>query len=72
MENAFQKSVIGFARHAAVDAKHAQSGPRMNGRIHIAERPLIRGQLPVGVHVPLAAQQNQLPLGKGRVYDSKA
>ena len=36
----------------------------MDGRIHVAERPFVGGQLPVRVHVPLARQQQQLLLGE--------
>ena len=36
----------------------------MNRRVHIAERPLVGGQLTVRVHIPLAHQQDELALGK--------
>ena len=39
----------------------------MDRRIDVAERPLVRGQLPVRVHVPLAREEQELPLGELRV-----
>ncbi len=40
----------------------------MHWRIDVAKRPLIRRQLPVRMHVPLAQQQNKLVLGKIGVH----
>ena len=37
----------------AVDLEDAQGGPGVHGRVDVAERPLIRRQLPIGMHVPL-------------------
>ena len=39
----------------------------MHRRIGVAERPFISRQLPVRVHVPFPQDQQQLPLGEGRV-----
>ena len=36
----------------------------MHRRVHVSERPLVGGQLPVGVHVPFAEQEEQLLLGE--------
>ena len=52
---------------AAVDAVDLPGRPRVHRRVHVAEGPLVRRQLTVGVHRPLAAQQQQLLLGRGRV-----
>ena len=51
----------------AVDGEHAQRGPRVDGRVHVAEGPLVGRQLAVGVHVPLAAHQQELVLGELRI-----
>ena len=51
----------------AVDLEDAQRGPRVHRRVDVAERPLVGRDLAVGVHVPLAQQQQQLVLGEGRV-----
>src|SRR6266566_1787549 len=52
-----------------IDLVNAPCGPCMDGWIHVAECPLIRRQLPVGMHVPLAQQQNELLLGKFRIHE---
>ena len=52
---------------AAVDLEHPQRRPGVHRRVDVAERPLVGGELPVGVHVPLAAQQDELCLGERRV-----
>ena len=51
----------------AVDLEHPQGGPGVHRRVDVAELPLIGGQLPVRVHVPLAAEQEQLGLRELRV-----
>ena len=51
----------------AIDLKHAPGRPRVHGRIHIAERPLIGGNLAVRVHVPFAREQHELLLGEIRI-----
>ncbi len=47
----------------AVDLEDPQGGPRVDRRVDVAEVPLVRGQCTVGVHVPLAAHEQQLVLG---------
>ena len=49
---------------AAVDLVHAPRGPRVHRRVDVAERPLVGRDLPVGVHVPLAQEQDELRLGE--------
>ncbi|MCX5737398.1 MAG: hypothetical protein NTZ61_02685, partial [Proteobacteria bacterium] len=61
MERAGEEFEVG----ATVDPEDSQHGPSMDGRVHIAERPLVGGNLAVRVHVPLAAQQQQLMLRGG-------
>lgn len=43
----------------------------MHRRIDVAEIPLVRRDLSIGLHVPFPCQQVQLFLCKGRVYDSQ-
>ena len=52
---------------AAVDAEHRERRPRLDGRVHVAEVPLVGGQLAVRVHVPLAAHEQQLVLRRGGI-----
>ena len=42
----------------------APARPRVHRRIHVAERELVRRDLPVRVHVPLAQEQHELLLGE--------
>ena len=41
----------------------------MDRRVHVAEGPLISGELAVRVHVPFACQQHELLLGEFGVYE---
>ena len=63
VEDALEEDEVG----GAVDGEHPQGGPGVDGRVHVAEGPLVGGQLAVGVHVPLAAQQQELLLGELRI-----
>ena len=47
---------------------HAPARPGVHRRIHVAERPLIRRDLPVRMHVPLAQKQSQLPHGEFGIH----
>src|SRR6266498_1523920 len=40
--------------------EHPKRGPGVDRWVHVAERPLVGGDLAVGMHVPLAQQQQQL------------
>ena len=49
------------------DLVHAPAGPGVHGRVDVGEIPLVGGDLPVGVHVPLAQEEVELLLGERRV-----
>ena len=51
----------------AVDQVDLPGRPGMHRRVDVAERPFVGGQLPVWVHRPLPAHQQQLLLGELRV-----
>ena len=51
----------------AVDPVDVPGRPGVHRRVDVAERPLVRRQLAVRVHRPLAAHQHQLLLGERRV-----
>ena len=63
MKHAFEKHEVA---HPAVafcfDFVEPQRGPRVYGRVHIVEGPFVRGQLTVGMHVPLARERDELRL----------
>ena len=73
--DAFQKNnvagIVGICLAAllAVDLEHAPRGPAVDGRIDVAERPLVGGQLAVRVHVPFAGEQDELALGELGVHE---
>src|SRR5690242_1717938 len=71
MKNAFEKTGVGLAFAFFVDLVDAPCGPRVYRRIHITECPLVRRQLTIWVHVPLAQQQNELLLGEIRIDQGK-
>src|SRR5260370_9832717 len=64
VKNFFEESAIGDAAHATLDFVDAPRGPGMHGRVHIAERPFVSGQLAVWVHVPFAEKKDELLFGE--------
>ena len=69
VKDLFQKLAIAHGIfHERLRFVYAPRSPRVHGRIDIAERPLVSRHLPVGVHVPLLGEQQQLLLGKFRIY----
>ena len=48
----------------AGDLVHAQRRPRLDRGVDVREVPLVRRELAVGMHVPLAAEQDELGLGE--------
>ena len=48
----------------AVDDEHLEGGPRLDGRVDVAEIPFVGGQRPVRMLEPLPAEQEQLILGE--------
>src|ERR1700749_2219232 len=55
-----EKIAIGNSTDSPFDFINAKRSPGMYRRIHVAKCPLIRGQLPVGMHVPFAKKKNEL------------
>ena len=63
VERALEEEAIAVAlgpRHLV----HPPAGPGMHRRVHVAEGELVRRNLAIGMHVPLAEQQEQLLLGE--------
>ena len=68
MEDALEERPVGAAGEATpFDLVDPPRGPGVDRRIDVRERPLVGRQLPVRVHVPLAGEQDQLPLGEFRI-----
>ena len=65
MEDGFQKMHVAVATAGfLVDFVHPPGGVGVHRRVHVAQLPLVGGQLAVGVHVPVAAEQQELVFGK--------
>ncbi len=64
MEDPLEEEPVGAAGAARVDLVDAPRGPGVDGRVHVAEGPLVGRELPVRVHVPLAREQQELLLGE--------
>ena len=62
LEDALEERAVAAAVHLLLDLVDAHRRPRVHRRIDVAERPLVRRDLAVGVHVPLAREQEQLLL----------
>src|SRR5688572_11723760 len=58
LEDALQKNRVTDAAPAFFDLVDAPRGPRVNGRIHVAEGPFVSRQLAVRMHIPLAQHQD--------------
>jgi hypothetical protein len=69
VEDALEKDAIGGATDAALDLVDAVGSPGMHRRVGAREIPLERGDLAVGMHVPLAQKQNQLFLGEVGIHE---
>jgi len=55
VEDAFEEDeVAGVAAPPPIDLEDAPGSPGVNRRVDVAERPLVRRELSVGVHVPFA------------------
>ncbi|MCY1563055.1 hypothetical protein D9M68_1005360 [compost metagenome] len=67
MEDLFQESHIAGSLLPLFNIIDLHGRPGLHGRIHIAEIPFIRRQLPIGFHIPLPHDQQQLVFGKGGV-----
>src|SRR4029450_4937546 len=64
MEDALEELQVAAAALLLVDLVDPPGGPGMDRRIDVAERPLVRRQLTIRVHVPLTQHQRELVLGK--------
>src|SRR6185312_17262092 len=61
LEDALEEEPIAPATRAG-HLVHPPAGPGVHRRVHVPERELVRRQLAVGMHVPLAEQENELLL----------
>ena len=59
---------VGDAPDPLLDLVDAPRRPGVHRRVHVAERPLVGGDLPVRVHVPLAEEEHELVLGEVGIH----
>ena len=71
MEHALEERAVARSRLRLLDLVDAQGRPGVDGRVHVAEVPLVRRDLAVGVHVPLAQHQHELVLGESGVDEGQ-
>src|SRR5207245_9115477 len=57
----------GLGSHSVLDLVDAPRRPIMYWGIHVTDRPFIRRQLTIRVHVPLAKEKSQLFFGEVRI-----
>ena len=62
LEDALQEGPVAAAGALLVDLVDTPGGPGEHGRVHVAERPFVGRELAVGVHVPLAQEEDELLL----------
>ena len=67
LERSFQEPQVRPAQLLLVLVE-AERGPGVHRRIHVAEVPLVGGNLPVGVEVEIAQHQQQLLLGEIEIH----
>src|SRR6185312_2741693 len=71
MKHSFEENPITDSSSLSFDLIDSPCSPGMDRRVDVAERPLIRRNLTVRVHVPLPEHQNELFLGEGCVDKGK-
>src|SRR5439155_4267921 len=64
VKDLFEEHVVGALAVALLDLVDPPGGPGVYRRIDVAERPFVRRDLTVGMHVPLAQQELELALGE--------
>jgi hypothetical protein len=72
VENPLEKVAVALALPLHLEFVHTPRGPGVYRRIDIAECPLVRRQLPVRVHVPLARHEQQLFLSELGIDESQS
>src|SRR5829696_6514306 len=60
LKNSLEKNFVPDAAPFLLNLVDAPRGPRMHRWVHVAEGPLVSGQLSVGMHVPFAQHQHEL------------
>ena len=64
VKHALEEVAVRAAGIPPIDLVHAQRRPRVDGRVHVAELPLVGRELAVRVHVPFTREERELLLGE--------
>src|SRR5438876_5129958 len=62
LKDPLEEEPVRAAEHLFLDFVNPPCGPGVHRGIHVIESPLVGGELPVRVHVPLALEQDELLL----------
>ncbi len=68
LEHALEEDAVAGPPDALLDLVDAPGRPGVDGRVDVAEGPLVGRDLAVGVHVPFPEEQHELLLGEVRVH----
>src|SRR5437667_7066927 len=71
LKDPLEEDPVRAAEHLFLDFVNPPCGPGVHRGIHVIESPLVGGELPVRVHVPLAREQDELLLCEVRVDHGK-
>ena len=69
VEAALEEIAVRFAAADAVHVVNAPHGPRVDGRVHVAELPLVGGNLAIRMLELLEEEEQELLLGELRVHE---
>ena len=67
MEDVLEEEPVGAAGAAGIGEVGAECGPGINGRVGVAEVPLVSGEASIGMHIPFLEQELELVLGQGGI-----
>src|SRR2546422_6292213 len=67
VEHLLQELAIALSTPPALDPVDAERRPRVHGRVDVAERPLVGGDLAVRMHVPLDRKSTRLNSSHGYI-----
>jgi len=71
LENTLQELQVLLSEKLPLEFENPEGGPCMNRGIYVAKVPLVSGDLTIGLHIPLAREEIELFLRKGRIDHSE-
>ena len=64
VKDVLEEEPVGASGAAGIGEVGAECGPGINGRVRVAEVPLVSGEASVGMHIPFLEQELELVLGQ--------